>query len=109
FKTAKRPLWVSKAGGSSGDGLGFIRHNHFGYGCVETSCKPYSKEVGIYICGGKGQSSRNTPAELMRIGDHTGLDANYLVRCSKLSAKIDNSAIQPISFSLFVVHSIAFT
>ena len=70
-------------------------------GALKRAINPHSKELGIYICGGKGKSSKNTPAELLTIGEHTGLDANYLVRCSKLSAKIDNTAIQD-GFQLYM-------
>ena len=70
-------------------------------GALKRAVNPHSKELGIYICGGKGKSSRNTPEELIRIGNKTGLDANYLVRCSKLSAKIDNTAIQD-GFQLYM-------
>ena len=70
-------------------------------GALKRAVNPHSKELGIYICGGKGKSSRNTPEELLRIGDRTGLDGNYLVRCSKLSAKIDNTAIQD-GFQLYM-------
>jgi len=63
-------------------------------GALKRAVNPHSKELGIYICGGKGKYSRQTPDELMRIGDRAGLDGNYLVRCSKLSAKVDNTAIQ---------------
>jgi len=63
-------------------------------GALKRAVNPHSKELGIYICGGKGKHSRQTPDESMRIGDRTGLDGNYLVRCSKLSAKVDNTAIQ---------------
>jgi len=63
-------------------------------GALKRSVNPHSKELGIYICGGKGKHSKQTPAELLKIGEATGLDGNYLVKCSKLSAKIDNTAIQ---------------
>jgi hypothetical protein len=63
-------------------------------GALKHAVNPHSKELGIYICGGKGKYSRQTPDELLRISDKTGLDGNYLVRCSKLSAKVDNTAIQ---------------
>ena len=63
-------------------------------GALKRSVNPHSKELGIYICGGKGKYSRQTPDELMKISDRTGLDGNYLVKCSKLSAKVDNTAIQ---------------
>ncbi|MDB5090531.1 MAG: hypothetical protein JWR09_4525, partial [Mucilaginibacter sp.] len=35
-----------------------------------------------------------TPDELMRTSETTGLNGNHLVKCSKLSAKVDNTAIQ---------------
>ena len=37
----------------------------------------------------------------MKIAEKTGLDANHLVRCSKLSAKVDNTAIQD-GFQLYL-------
>jgi hypothetical protein len=48
----------------------------------------------LYICGGKGKFSRETPSELLQIADKTGLNGNDLVKASKLSAKVDNTAIQ---------------
>ena len=63
-------------------------------GALKRSVNERSKELGIYICGGKGKFSRETPAELMRIADQTGLNGDLLVRSSKLSAKVDNTAIQ---------------
>ncbi|WP_428331014.1 DUF763 domain-containing protein [Mucilaginibacter sp.] len=63
-------------------------------GALKRSINPHSRELGIYICGGKGKHSTQTPNELLRISESTGLDGNYLVKCSKLSAKVDNTAIQ---------------
>jgi len=63
-------------------------------GALKRAVNPHARELGIYICGGKGKFSKETPAELTRIADSTGLNGNELVRCSKLSAKVDNSAIQ---------------
>lgn len=63
-------------------------------GALKRSINKHSKELGIYICGGKGKFSRETPAELLKIADATGLNGNELVRSSKLSAKVDNTAIQ---------------
>jgi hypothetical protein len=70
-------------------------------GALKRAINPYSKEFGIYICGGKGKFSRQTPAELVAFGERTGLDGNHLARCSKLSAKIDNTAIQD-GFQLYM-------
>jgi hypothetical protein len=63
-------------------------------GALKRAINPHSRELGIYICGGKGKHSKQTPAELLKISESTGLDGNYLVKCSKLSAKVDNTAIQ---------------
>lgn len=63
-------------------------------GALKKSVNPHSRELGIYICGGKGKHSTQTPNELMRISEATGMDGNHLVKCSKLSAKVDNTAIQ---------------
>lgn len=63
-------------------------------GALKAAINPHYKELGIYICGGKGKKSRNTPDELLRYGEFTGLNGNELVRCSKLSAKVDNTALQ---------------
>src|SRR6187551_19917 len=70
-------------------------------GALKRAINPHSKELGIYVCGGRGKYSRQTPTELVSIGERTGLDANYLVRCSKLSAKVDNTAVQD-GFQLYL-------
>lgn len=70
-------------------------------GALKKSINPLSRELGIYICGGKGKHSRQTPAELLAIGEKTGLDGHYLARCSRLSAKVDNTAIQD-GFQLYL-------
>ena len=61
---------------------------------LKKGINPRAKELGIYICGGKGKFSTQAPQELISVAEQTGLDGDQLVRCSKLSAKVDNSAIQ---------------
>ncbi|MEO1260694.1 MAG: DUF763 domain-containing protein [Bacteroidota bacterium] len=68
---------------------------------LKTALNPHSKELGLYVCGGKGKHSLQTPHELQRIGDQTGLDGLRLARCSKLSAKVDSAAIQD-GFQLYL-------
>lgn len=63
-------------------------------GVLKSTLNPLSKDLGIYVCGGKGNLSRNTPAELLAVSEKTGLNGTELVRCSKLSAKVDNTAVQ---------------
>jgi hypothetical protein len=63
-------------------------------GALKRAINPHAKELGIYIAGGKGKYSRQTPDELLIFSDKTGLNGNELVRSSKLTAKVDNTAIQ---------------
>ena len=62
-------------------------------GALKRGLNPRAHELGIYICGGRGRHSRNTPAELRQIAEQTGLDGEALVRTSRLAAKVDNNAI----------------
>lgn len=55
------------------------------------------KNLGIFICGGKGKTSRKTPDEILEWGERLSLPegrANNLVYNSKMSAKVDSSLIQ---------------
>lgn len=62
-------------------------------GALKKAMNPKFNEYGIYFCGGKGKHSRQTPSELAALGERTGLDGNALIRSSKLTAKVDNTAI----------------
>src|SRR5690349_17453639 len=62
-------------------------------GALKRGLNPRADELGLYICGGRGKHSRNTPAELRAIAEKTGLDGEALVRTSRLAAKVDNNAI----------------
>jgi len=63
-------------------------------GALKKAINPHAMELGVFICGGKGKFSREAPKELLLIAERTGLDGQGLVRSSKLSAKVDNTAVQ---------------
>jgi hypothetical protein len=63
-------------------------------GALKQAVNPISRELGLYVCGGRGGYSRRTPEELINYSERTGLDGKALVRSSRLTAKIDNTAIQ---------------
>jgi hypothetical protein len=63
-------------------------------GALKRAVNPLSDQLGLYVCGGRGSHSLKTPDELYRYSDRKGLDGESLVRCSRLSARIDNNAIQ---------------
>jgi hypothetical protein len=63
-------------------------------GVLKAVMKP---ELGIMVAGGKGRRSRQAPAEIAEIGRAFGLGEDQvggLARASRLSAKVDNTAIQ---------------
>jgi hypothetical protein len=62
-------------------------------GALKRGLTPRADELGIYICGGRGKYSRNTPNELRAIAERRSLDGDALVRTSRLTARIDNNAI----------------
>ena len=62
-------------------------------GALKRGLATRADELGIYICGGRGRFSRNTPQELRSIADRRGFDAEALVRASRLTARVDNNAI----------------
>lgn len=70
-------------------------------GALKRAVNPLFDELGLYICGGRGKQSLQTPAELLTFSDRTGCDGNTLVRASKLSAKVDNTCIDD-GFSLYL-------
>jgi hypothetical protein len=63
-------------------------------GALQRGLAPIAHELGIYVCGGKGLRGRGTPAQLARLGDETGLDAQALTQASRLVAKVDGAAVQ---------------
>jgi hypothetical protein len=62
-------------------------------GALKRGLNPRAAELGLYVCGGRGRHSRNTPAELRAVAEKSGLDGDALVRTSRLTAKIDNNCI----------------
>jgi uncharacterized protein len=63
-------------------------------GALKRGLGPVERELGIYVCGGRGRASRRTPDELARVGERTGIDATRLAGTSRLIAKIDSAAVQ---------------
>jgi hypothetical protein len=62
-------------------------------GALKRGLAPKADELGIYVCGGRGRFSRNTPHELRTLAERHGFDGDALVRTSRLTARVDNNAI----------------
>lgn len=70
-------------------------------GALKRGLTPLQKELGIHVCGGRGKHSRQTPQELISIGDRVGLDGGKLAQASRLVAKVDSAAVQD-GFDLYL-------
>jgi len=54
-------------------------------------------EFGLAVCGGKGRASKRAPSEIISAGEILGLSTSKideLIYASRMSAKVDNSALQ---------------
>ena len=70
-------------------------------GALKRGLSPLSGELGIHVCGGRGNHSRQTPHELVAIGERVGLDGAALATASRLVAKVDSAALQD-EFDLYL-------
>jgi hypothetical protein len=70
-------------------------------GALKRGLGPLEKELGIYVCGGRGKHSRQTPHELVSIGERVGFDGSALATASRLVAKVDSAAVQD-GFQLYL-------
>jgi hypothetical protein len=95
LKRISDPIWFQSLGcvigfdwNSSGlttTTLGALKEGIFGL----------EDELGIYVCGGKGKTSRKTPDEIKMFGLTRGFDFyEKLIYASKITAKVDSCLIQ---------------
>jgi len=64
-------------------------------GVLKTAIDP--EDFGIAVCGGKGKTSLKTPNEIVEVGEKFNLSTakiRELQYASRMSAKVDNTAIQ---------------
>ena len=64
-------------------------------GALKVALQP--EEHGLAVCGGKGKASLQVPVEISQAGDKFGFSTDRISRlryASRMSAKVDNTAIQ---------------
>ncbi len=76
-------------------------------GALKTGIRGLERELGFFAAGGKGKASLKTPVEIATFGEHLSVDPGGLVHASRMSAKVDNAALQD-GFTLYH-HMIFFT
>ena len=63
-------------------------------GALKEGIKGLEKDLGFYIAGGKGKTSRRTPEQIMQHCELTSQNPQPLVYASKMTAKVDSVALQ---------------
>ncbi len=71
-------------------------------GALKEALSPLALEIGLFVCGGKARASRRTPEEILTWTEKAALPDSFaqLVRISRLTAKVDNTALQD-GFNLY--------
>ncbi|MGB2983896.1 MAG: DUF763 domain-containing protein [Candidatus Bipolaricaulia bacterium] len=94
FERISDPGWFQ----AMGCVLGFDWHSS---GLTTTTCgaikegiRGEEENLGLFVAGGKGATSRKTPSEITAWGEKTGVDADPLIDASRTSAKVDSAAVQ---------------
>jgi len=63
-------------------------------GALKEGIKGLERDLGLFVAGGKGKTSRRTPTELEKWGELIAINPAPLVYASRMSAKVDSSAVQ---------------
>lgn len=63
-------------------------------GALKEGSRGMERELGIFVAGGKGATSRNTPEHIRIYSDRHFLNPGPLIYASRMSAKVDNTAVQ---------------
>jgi hypothetical protein len=88
------PFWFQ----SLGCVLGFDWHSS---GLTTTLCAAIKEgvrgleaELGLFVAGGKGKTSRATPVQISDFGKHLSVPSENLVYASRMAAKVDSAGLQ---------------
>jgi len=76
-------------------------------GALKEGLRGLENELGIFICGGKGKTSRKTPEQIQNWGeflDWPREKVDKLVYASKISAKVDSSCLQDLQNPFQIYH-----
>jgi hypothetical protein len=79
-------------------------------GALKEGLRGLESNLGLFVCGGKGKTSKKTPQQIQEWGEflHWPMERiDKLVYGSKISAKVDSSALQD-GFQIYA-HNLIFT
>jgi len=76
-------------------------------GALKEGVRGLEHELGLHVAGGKGATSRKTPAEITTACERLGREPQPLVHASRVAAKVDSAAVQD-GYQIYH-HSFVFT
>jgi uncharacterized protein len=76
-------------------------------GALKEALKDTSTGIDLYIAGGKGGVSRNTPEEIKKICERLQIEPQPLINASRMTAKVDSAVLQD-GYQIYA-HSMIFT
>ena len=63
-------------------------------GALKEGLKGQERNLGLFVAGGKGRTSRQTPAQIESLEHAISADPSCLVYASRMAAKVDTSGLQ---------------
>jgi len=97
LKRLADPIWFQSLGCVIGFDYNSSGLTTTTLGALKEGLRGLEFDLGIFICGGKGKTSRKTPEQIQKWGEFLGFSQeriDKLIYVSKISAKIDSSALQ---------------
>jgi hypothetical protein len=76
-------------------------------GALKLGLRGLETDVGLFVAGGKGGTSRKTPSEIAHASDVLGRDLGSLAYASRMAAKVDTAGVQD-GYTLYH-HTLVFT
>ena len=97
LKRLSNPVWFQSFGCLIGFDWNSSGLTTTTLGALKEGLKGLENELGIYICGGKGKTSKKTPQQIQEWGQFLGFSQkkiDELIYASKIAAKVDSCLIQ---------------
>lgn len=97
LKRLSDPIWFQSLGCVIGFDYNSSGLTTTTLGALKEGLRGLESKLGIFICGGKGRTSKKTPEQIQNWGEFLGFSQEKikkLVYASKISAKVDSSCVQ---------------
>lgn len=97
LKRLSDPIWFQSFGCVSGFDWNSSGLTTTTMGALKEGLRGLESDLGIFICGGKGKTSKKTPSQIQEWGEFLHLPMekiDKLVYASRMSAKVDSNLLQ---------------